>query len=148
LKNNHDDTIVIEALTKLNRRFMPKFIGTDGEELKVTKKAPKVKAVHPFGSSVLIELLTPDEILGTSLIIGEDTEVGSAPQAYVIELGPKLTEECGLGIGDRVLVQGKFVPVENTNEETKRPRGIVEIHNIKAVLEECCGGGCGCDCSE
>jgi hypothetical protein len=113
---------------------MKKVIGTDGAEL--SQKSPRVKAIHPFGSSVLIELLNPDEILGTNLYIGKEAKVGSAPQAYVIELGAKLNpDEIGLKVGDRILVQGTFIPVDNVGN-TDRAWGILEMHNIKAVLEE------------
>jgi hypothetical protein len=115
---------------------MAKLIGTDGAEVKNVKRSPKVKAVHPFGSTVLIEILNPDEVLNTSLFIGKETKVGSAPQAYVVELGPRLDPDVGLKPGDRVLVQGTFIPVENTGLNTERTWGILEVHNIKAILEE------------
>ena len=108
----------------------------DATGANVKKKAPKVKSVHPFGSTLLIEILNPDEVLGTNLFIQKEAKIGSAPQAYIVELGPKLTEDCGLKVGDRILVQGTFTPVDNTGEHPDRMWGVLEMHNIKAILEE------------
>lgn len=111
-------------------------VGTDGAALEIGKRTPSIKAIRPFGSTVLIEILNPDEVLGTSLYINKETKVGSAPQAYVVALGSKLDPDVGLKPGDRVLVQGTFIPVDNVGDNPKRSWGIVEMHNIKAILEE------------
>lgn len=96
---------------------------------------PTVKSVRPFGSSILVEMLNADEALGTKLYVKETTDVG-APQGYVLGIGPKLSaDDIGVKIGDRVLLQGTYVPVPNFDGH-KRARGIVEVHNIKAVLSE------------
>ena len=95
---------------------------------------PKVKNVHPFGSTILVEMLNANEILGTKLTVKDTANVG-APQAYVIEVGPKLDKDAGVKAGDRVLLQGTYVPVPKLAGDT-RSRGIVELHNVKAVLEE------------
>ena len=100
-----------------------------------TRTVPKVKSLRPFGSSILIEHLSPREQMGTDLFVGEEAKVDGAPQAYIVAFGPKIGEDCGLKIGDRVVVQGTFVPVPNTSGN-KRVRGIVEVHNIKAILDE------------
>lgn len=107
-------------------------VDADGQELRT--ELPKIVGIQPFGSMVLVEHLNADEALGTSLAISDDADVGS-PQAYVIALGPRLPEDCGLKIGDRVMLQGTYVPVINY-DNYKRKRGLVEIHNIKAVLVE------------
>jgi len=44
-------------------------------------------------------------------------------------------EDAGIKIGDRVMLQGTYVPVLNYDNHPRK-RGLVEIHNIKAVLEE------------
>ena len=98
-------------------------------------KVPGIRAVHPFGSSILIENLNPDEIFGTTLFVQKNAEIDSVPQAYIVELGTKLDEGCGLKVGDRVFVQGSFIPVVNTSGNG-RERGILEIHNIKGIIEE------------
>ena len=99
------------------------------------KAVGKIKSVHPFGSTVLVENLSPGETMDTTIYVSDKTETNGAPQAYVIELGPKLTAECGIAVGDRVVVQGNYVPVVNV-ENNGRTRGIVELHNIKAVIKE------------
>jgi len=97
--------------------------------------APKLKGVTPAGSSILVEMLNADEALGTTLYVKNDSNVG-APQGYILAFGPSLKQdEIHLKVGDRVLLQGTFVPVPNF-DESKRQRGLVEIHNIKAVFEE------------
>lgn len=119
-------------------------VGLDGQ--KIVKSSPKVVDVRPFGSMVLVEHLGADEILSTSIIVQKDAAVGS-PQAYVVKLGDRLTADCGLKPGDRVVLQGSYVPVINFDGNT-RERGLVELHNIKAILVEetspCCGGTSCC----
>lgn len=100
-----------------------------------TLGAPRVKGIRPTGSTILVEMLNADEALGTSLYVKEDSNVG-APQGYVLALGPNLkSEEIHIKEGDRVLLQGTFVPVPNY-DGSKRKKGIVEVHNIKAVFDE------------
>jgi len=100
------------------------------------KKVGKVCGVRPTGTLILVEKLKADETLGTSLIINEDTEVPS-PQGYVIAVGPAINEKenhWGIKVGDRVLLQGSYVPVPKFKDG--RELGLVEIHTIKAILEE------------
>jgi hypothetical protein len=106
------------------------------EEGIVKSQTPKVTAIHPYGGTLLVEILNPDEILGTSLYIDKDAKVGSLPQAYVVEVGSGLKEDVGLKIGDRVMLQGKYNPVENIGSNTDRQWAIIELHSVKAVLEE------------
>lgn len=112
---------------------MSEILMSDGTPAKA--QVPDIKEVHPFGSSILIENLKADEIMGTSLYVQEDAETEGAPQAYIVELGPKVDDDCGLSVGDRVYVQGSFIPVINTSGNG-RERGILEIHNIKGIIEE------------
>lgn len=96
---------------------------------------PKLKGISPAGSTILIEMLNADEALGTRLYVKDNTDVG-APQAYILAFGPNVKQdEVHLKVGDRVLLQGTFVPAPNYNNN-KRQSGLVEIHNIKAVLHE------------
>ncbi len=91
-----------------------------------TKAAPTIKQVRPMGSSVLVEMLNPDEALGTTLFVREDAKTGQPPQGYVLALGPSLkSDDCGIKPGDRVLLQGTFVPVPEF-DSSSRKRGIVE----------------------
>ena len=101
------------------------------------KKIEKAKGVKPLGSSILVEMLSSEEALGTTLaLIGKDgkTVNAGAPQGIILALGPKLkAEDLDIGVGDRVLLQGSYVPVPKFEGET-RERGIVELHNIKAIF--------------
>lgn len=118
----------------------PKLVGFDELDttpylLSNTPPVPKVVGVRPTGSQILIELLTAQEVFGTNFIVGDQSEVGS-PQAYVVSFGPGLKGvDVGINAGDRVLLQGSYVPVPKF-DDSPRKRGLVELHGIKAVLEE------------
>ena len=101
-----------------------------------TSQVPKIKAVHPFGSKILIEVLKPDECMGTSLYISEQTQVDGAPQAYIVELGPEVKPESGLQVGQRIYWEGKGTPVGDPRCTNGRVRALLEIHNIRAIIEE------------
>jgi hypothetical protein len=111
---------------------MNSIVSSSGEMLTSSKR---VSSVTPFGSTILIENLNPQEILETNLYVDETVKTGTAPQAYIVALGPKVDAGAGLKVGDRVIVQGSFVPVPNTTDNG-RIRGVIEMHNIKAVLVE------------
>jgi hypothetical protein len=124
-------------MSRRNQAPTPKlFAYGDTPEILVntTPAAPKIVGVRPTGSQILVELLTAQEALGTSMIVGDQSEVGS-PQAYILSFGPGLKEDVGLKVGDRVLLQGSYVPVPKFDESPRR-RGLLEVHNVKAVLEE------------
>lgn len=112
-----------------------KLVTSRGEELVAESTVRPPKAVHPFGSSILIEILNPDEQIGTKLYLGKNTKVDDAPQAYIVELGPKVPEDSGLKVGLRIYWQGNCIPL-NDPRAKDRVRGLVEIHQIKAVVED------------
>jgi co-chaperonin GroES (HSP10) len=97
---------------------------------------PKVKAVHPHGSKLLVEVLKADEILGTGLVLTDKTELNGAPQAYIIEVGPAVPPESGLKAGLRVYWTGKGTQIEDPNTTNGRVRALLEISNILAIIEE------------
>ena len=107
----------------------------------VCKKVPTIDHIKPAGSSLLVEMLNADEILNTNFYISEDTESVGPPQAYITAIGPGLKamidkgESLFLKIGDRVLLQGNYVPVPNW-DDCARKRGLVEFYNVKAVVVE------------
>lgn len=106
--------------------------------MKNEKISEKIKGVTPFGSSILVEMLSAGEQLGTNLaIVGKDGKpvaTHGAPQGIVVAFGSKLdTKDLGLNLGDRVLLQGNYVPVPKF-DDNHRDRGIVELHNIKAIF--------------
>lgn len=97
---------------------------------------PKAKAVHPFGSKILVEILRTDEILGTNLHIGEGAQMDGAPQAYIAELGPCVSAESGLSVGQRIYWTGKGTMIENPGCTTSRVNALLELNNILAIIEE------------
>lgn len=100
----------------------------------VYQKVPEVVDARPAGGLVMVELLTPQEILGTSLHVGENTVAG-APQGYILELGPRLEGGWGFKKGDRVVLSGNFTPLPEV-ERSHRPIAILDPNCIKAVLVE------------
>ena len=115
----------------------------------------KIKDVRPIGSQIMVELLSAQEAIGTKLVIsGSSTEVG-APQGYILGHGPRFDpNDWGFGVGDRVLLQGKHVPLPKL-DEWKRERSLMDPNMVKAVLLEeeeevaveatkCCGGSESC----
>jgi co-chaperonin GroES (HSP10) len=127
-----------------------KIITSSGGEIALVgnntqKKAPKIAGVHPFGSKILVEVLTAEETMHTNLFISENTTDDGAPQAYIIELGPGVAADSGLKAGQRVYWNGKGTAVSDPRSE--KIRALLEVHNIQAIIEEekaCCGGG---DCN-
>jgi hypothetical protein len=96
------------------------------------RRVGSVVGVKAIGSGVLVEMLKPDEALGTRLYVGKDTT--SPPQGIIIDVGPSLkVEEWGIKVGDRVVLQGSFVPLPKFGDGT-RDLGMVEPHAIKCVL--------------
>ncbi len=109
-------------------------VNASGEEIK--PQCPKVKAVHPFGSRILIDVLKADEVLGTNLYVSDNTNLDGAPQAYVVELGPQVPADSGIEVGMRIYWEGKGTPVQDPRETNGRIRALLEIHNVKAIIEE------------
>lgn len=100
------------------------------------KRAGSVCGARPTGTMILVEMLTAQESMGTVLSLGNNTKSPS-PQGYILEIGPALKpEEWGLKVGDRVLLQGSYVPVPWHRTFSERELGIVMAHDIKCVLEE------------
>jgi len=90
----------------------------------------------PVGFNVLVEMLTPNELLNTKLTLTGSDAKGIAPQAYILAIGPGVPiDQYGFKVGDRVLLQGTYVPVPEL-DEADRKCGLVEPHNIKATLIE------------
>jgi len=94
------------------------------------KKAVNAKAV---GHSILVEMLTEQEATGSCLIVSQEP----SKQAIVRDIGPLLhaDKDTGLKVGNRVLLQGSYVPLPFKSNDN-RTLGIVDLHNIKAILLE------------
>ena len=111
-------------------------LGVDGQA--VVSFVPSLKDVQPCGSQVLVELLTPQEVLGTKLIVEDSATITGAPQGYVVKLGPKVSEDWGFKTGDRVTLHGNFTPLPESidRRNSHRPWILIEPNQIKALLIE------------
>jgi len=100
------------------------------------KKIPgRIKGVRPVLSQILVEQLTAQEASGSRLALNENADMG-APQAYILDMGPALeTANLGFKIGSRVVIQGHYIPMPKPPGQD-RVLGIIEAHNVKAVIEE------------
>lgn len=102
----------------------------------VVSTVPKITSVKPIGSQVLIEILTPQELMGTSLTLSNKTEVKVALQGYIRAVGPCFRpDQWGFNVGDRVLISGSGVMAPNVNEN-HRESFLMEPHAVKSVLVE------------
>lgn len=97
---------------------------------------PKITGVKPVGSQVLVEILTPQEIMGTSLAISEKTDLKVPLQGYVKAVGPSFVGSAwGFDVGDRVLISGSGVMAPNY-DNFHRDRFFMEPTAIRAVLNQ------------
>lgn len=112
----------------------PVIVDPTGKELRTV--VPKAKDVHPFGSKILVEVLSADEILGSTLHISETAQMDGAPQAYIVKMGPGVPAESGLKVGQRVYWTGKGTHIENPSCKNKRVNALLEVSNILAIIEE------------
>jgi len=96
----------------------------------------KVVGYKATGSLVLIEMLKADEILGSNLILSENTKV-EAPQGYILDIGPGLEQDkWGFKVGDRIVFSGSFVPFPKSGSDQSRQAGVIDAHAVKGVLHE------------
>ena len=111
-----------------------KITNADGE---VVSTVPSIKGVKPAGSQVLVEVLTAQETLGTTIHLTDNdaSAAGGAPQGYVKGVGPKVQTDIGFEVGNRVVLTGNFTPIPEFGDG-HRPLILVDPHQIKAVLEE------------
>jgi hypothetical protein len=101
---------------------------------KVPADVPPVSGCKPCGSSVLLELLTVQEMMGTKLFLKNDTNSQPEYHAYVLAIGPALDPRpYGFKVGDRVLLSGSGTPIPNF-DNCERERILMEPYCIKAVL--------------
>ena len=113
-------------------------LGLDGQKLVNTSSVPKLMDVNPCGSQVLVELLTAQEALGTILEIEADASITGAPQGYVVKKGPRVSDDWGFKIGDRVTLHGNYTPISDSIDRpnSHRPWILIDPNQIKAVLVE------------
>lgn len=97
---------------------------------------PKVVGVRPCGAQVMIEFLTSQELLGTSLTVGDKLDLKMPMQGYVRAVGPNFhASDWGFNIGERVTVSGTGVHVPNW-DGSHRDRFLMEPHSVKGVIVE------------
>lgn len=102
----------------------------------VSKEVGTVVNVKPVGTQVLIEILTPQEMAGTSLMLTERTDLKVPLQGYVRAAGPMCRcNDYGFQLGDRVLISGTGVKAPDY-DGSHRDRYFMEPHAIKSVLVE------------
>jgi hypothetical protein len=104
-------------------------------------KIRKVTDYKAVGNTILVEMLTPEEAAGSML-----ATTGKSTQGRIVDIGPALeTDKWGFARGQRVLLQGTFVPVPKFPDGDDRELVVVDAHMIKCHLVEeastCCGGG-------
>jgi hypothetical protein len=109
-----------------------KIVGADGECLSSVRT---VKGVTPCGSQVLVEILTPQELMNTNITISEKTDLKVPLQGYIRAVGPTFSSEWGYKVGDRVLISGSGVISPNYNS-INRDSFLMEPNAIKAVIVE------------
>jgi co-chaperonin GroES (HSP10) len=99
-------------------------------------KNKKQCPVKPVGGTILLELLTDNEVLDSKIIIPEKVKKNTL-QGIVLAVGPALKlDEFGLMIGDRVLTDVGLTPVPKPKNWTcERNLVIAQAHNIKCVLD-------------
>ena len=94
----------------------------------------KIRTVRPFGSSILVQRLSPAEAMGTNLYVSDDAQA-QVPQVRIVAFGPNLKpEDVGLKVGDRLVCVGTSSLVPSI--DGKHEYNVLELHNVKAVLEE------------
>jgi hypothetical protein len=115
----------------------------------------KVIGCKPCGSQILVEHLTDNEMMGTSLHLpGKSKSGGEVQQSIILDYGPSFDPKSwGFDKGDRIMVVGSYNPVPNFGEGQVREMGIVEPTNVRGVLleeaeESCCTKSGGCCCQE
>lgn len=98
------------------------------------KAAKKIKKILPAGNQVLVQRITEDELIGSSFVIS--TQKQSSNQGYIVAIGPTVSKDCGLNVGDRVLLQGSFVPVPQYDGDNDHEQNLVFPDMIKGIILE------------
>lgn len=84
------------------------------------------------GSKVLVRMLTPEECAGSRL-----ATTGKANQGRIVDIGPSIEEKWGFARGQRVLLQGTYVPVPRfPGDGDERELGVVDPHMIQCIIVE------------
>ena len=101
-----------------------------------SRPVPKISHVKPCGATVLVEILTEQEMLNTSLTLSSTTKIQAPLQGYIRAVGPAFkASDYGFDIGDRVLISGAGVMAPNY-DSCHRDRYFMEPYAIKSILVE------------
>lgn len=92
-----------------------------------------VVSITPVGNQILVERLNESELINSSLLIS--TESKPSNQGYILAIGPTVSKDLNLKVGDRVFLQGSYVPVPNF-DNSNREKNLLYPDMIKAVLNE------------
>ena len=134
-KKNHSVLNIASSalVAKANGIVLPKASATG-------KLIPDITGVVPAGSCVLVELITSQEMRGTTLFMPEEAkDKEECVQGYILSIGPKVPADYGFKVGDRVMLQGHQanpVPEFRPKGGNGRKLNLVEPHMIRAVLTE------------
>jgi len=104
----------------------------------VVSKVGKLNGQYEVvGMGILVEHLTAKEAMGTELTLGNKS-TPQYNQAYILQIGPMIkAQEWGFQVGDRVLLQGNYVPVPRAKgDDNPRQLGVIDPAGIKCVLQE------------
>lgn len=107
------------------------------------KRVPLVSKVKAAGTQILVEKIDEEELLPpTTLTIPDGSAFknnGEAYQGYIRDIGPRVDEEMGFKVGDRIAFSGFAVPLPAHGPykgSSKRDWILLEPHAIRAILEE------------
>ena len=100
---------------------------------KVENELKEVKSVLPVGNQVLVERIFESELLEFETELLVSTNDKPSNQGFVLAIGPTVDDKVNIKVGDRVLLQGSFVPVPKYGTGT-REQNLVYPDMIKAVL--------------
>jgi hypothetical protein len=100
-------------------------------EVKDTTSVKKIKSAEAAVYGILVEMLTEQEASGSSFVISQDP----SKQAYITSIGCLVNKDSGLEVGQRVLLQGQYVPMP-IKSASGRVLGCIDMSNIKAILHE------------
>lgn len=95
------------------------------------KKFKRVTDVRAIGTTILLEMLSPEEAAGSHL-----ASTGKSQQGRILDIGPSIEDKWGFKKGQRVLLQGTFVPVPRFPNGDQRELVVVDPHMIKCSFVE------------
>lgn len=102
--------------------------------MKKVSKVKQIAGVQALGTQVLLEVLTPQEALGTILHVGDTQK--DTPQGYVLSVGHMVPKEWGLKKGDRVFFSANTAVCPPGQAGDGRRQFCIDYSSIKGILVE------------